>query len=298
MGRREIPNALLATALLCSCTVSATSDDAASIEQLSEAVRAVERERLSKLGLAALDRFQDTWNTRVVPTWSRSLHFPHVRPSAGAFALHPEPADYIRASEGVFKRVIAAGWHRSQWLERDVLHVSADKMHIAGRYQRLREDGSELTSQQVTYIVTRQGENWGIQSRFGTGFETGDQAAAAEPARAAAEAYFEAFNSMDLEAWADTMHYPQVRLSLSGLDYWASREEFLQGSEPGRLRTWYETRLDEVVPYQVGVNGVNVRVRYSRLNRHGETLSSYDAVYLITDRDGRSAVQARSSYAP
>lgn len=171
-------------------------------------------------------------------------------------------------------------------------------MHIAGRYQRLREDGSELTSQQVTYIVTRQGEEWGIQSRFGTGFETGDQAAAAEPARAAVEAYFAAFNSMDLEAWADTMHYPQVRLSLSGLDYWASRQEFVEGSEPGRLRTWFETRLDEVEPYQVGVNGVNVRVRYSRLNRHGDALASYDAVYLVTDREGSSAVQARSTYAP
>ena len=49
---------------------------------------------------------------------------------------------------------------------------------------------------------------------------------------------------------------------------------------------------------QVGAGGVNVAVRYSRLNPLGETLSSYEAVYLVTTRDGRIGIQARSSFAP
>ena len=39
-------------------------------------------------------------------------------------------------------------------------------------------------------------------------------------------------------------------------------------------------------------------VRYSRLSPTGATLSSYEALYLVTTRDGRTGVQARSSFAP
>ncbi|MCZ6675555.1 MAG: hypothetical protein O7C75_21715, partial [Verrucomicrobia bacterium] len=223
-----------------------------------------------------------------------------VRPSAGNFSVSPTGEDYIRARAGVFESVLALGWHRSQWDSRRVLHVSANKMHIAGEYSRRRENGERISSQQVTYIVTRQGERWGIQSRFGTGkVDSGEAAAAAaEPARQAVEAYFEAFNSLDLEIWADTLHFPQVRLSSSGLDYWQTREDFFAGTEPGRQRTWFRTKLESAETVQAGADGVNVIVRYSNLNSEDETLSSYDAVYLVTRHEGRWAVQARSTYGP
>ncbi len=39
-------------------------------------------------------------------------------------------------------------------------------------------------------------------------------------------------------------------------------------------------------------------VQYSRLNSEGDPLATYDAIYLVTNRDGNWAVQARSTYAP
>ena len=93
-------------------------------EALAKAVKAVEDDRLGKIGLAALDRFQETWNTADVATWSKSLHFPHMRPSAGNFGLSAKPEDYIRASQGLFERIRVAGWHRSQWNSRRVVHVA------------------------------------------------------------------------------------------------------------------------------------------------------------------------------
>ena len=42
----------------------------------------------------------------------------------------------------------------------------------------------------------------------------------------------------------------------------------------------------------------HVAVRFSRLNREVRTLSSYEAVYLVTNRDGHVGIQARSSFAP
>ena len=82
------------------------------------------------------------------------------------------------------------------------------------------------------------------------------------------------------------------------VEMWETADDYVQGSQGGRLRTWTRTRLDWAEPVQVGGAGVNVAVRYSRLNRAGETLSSYDAVYLVTNRDGHVGIQARSSFAP
>ena len=260
----------------------------------------MERDRLGRLGLAALDRFQDTWNTRDVAVWSSSLHFPHVRPSAAEFDVFSTADDYIRARQDVFKNVLALGWHRSQWDSRQVLHVSEDKMHIAGQYSRRREAGERISTQQVTYIVTRHDGRWGIQSRFGTGtVEAGDNALAdAGSARDAVRRYFRALNSLDPEALADTIHLPHVRLSQSGLEYWRDREAFLAGTEPGRQRTWSRIELERSEPIQSGANGTNLLIRYNRLNAEGETLSTYDAVFLVTQRDSKWAVQARSTFAP
>ena len=70
--------------------------------------------------------------------------------------------EYVRASAGVFETVLALGWRRSQWNARRVVHLSGDKMHIAGEYTRYRENGERISAQQVTCIVTRQGGQWGV----------------------------------------------------------------------------------------------------------------------------------------
>ncbi len=271
-----------------------------STEAPAATVHEVERNRLREIGLAVLDRFQETWNARDTAVWTQSLHFPHVRPSAGNFSLSSTQADYIRNQRGVFERILAAGWHRSQWNSRRVLHISRDKMHIAGQYSRYRENGETISSQQVTYIVTRQGEHWGIQSRFGSGFlPSGERSADnREAARTAVQAYFAALNSLDPESWADTMHFPQVRLGSSALGFWKTRADFLSGVEPGRQRTWSETRIDAIKVYQIGPSGANLSVRYSRLNAGGEALAAYDAVFLATLCGNRWAVQSHSTYGP
>lgn len=269
-------------------------------ESVAEAVQAERENRLGRLGLAALDYFQDTWNTRDVAVWSRSLHFPHVRPSAGRFSVYPTAAEYVEGSRNVFENVLALGWHRSQWENRRILHVSADKMHIAGEYARYRENGEQISTQQVTYIVTRQNGRWGIQARFGTGkVESGEVAApGSDPAQEAVESYFEQLNSLDPQALAATLHFPHVRLGASGLEFWRDEEEFLSGTEPGRQRTWRLTTVESIEPIQVGATGANFAIRFARVNTQGEALSAYDAVFLVTRRDSKWAIQARSTFAP
>ena len=68
----------------------------------------------------------------------------------------------------------------------------------------------------------------------------------------------------------------------------------MEGSEPGRQRTWYQTRVDKVEVAQTTANGVNLTVTISRIGRDGTVLSTDDGVFLVALRDGTWKVQARS----
>ncbi len=277
---------LAVTLALCALSSAALAQQASS---------AVERE-----AIRAVDRYLETWNSRDPMTWAGSLHFPHVRPGSGNFRLTRTPEEYARGVD--FERVLATGWHRSMWDSYEVVQHGPSKAHVAGHYSRYREDGERIRTTFVTYVVTRQGDRWGVQSRFAAGRADvePDQAASSESAALlAVEAYFAALGDPTApESVAATLNYPHVRVADGRVTFWESAEQYLAGSEPGRLRSWAGTRLDWAEPVQVGGGGVNVAVRYSRLSPDGATLSSYEALYLVTTRDGHTGVQARSSFAP
>jgi len=278
----------------------ALAQTGATSEALRQAVRDVARERVVREAVRAADRYLETWNSRDPMAWAGSLHFPHVRPGAGPFRLTHTPEEYARGVN--FERTLASGWHRSQWDSYEVFQVGPSKAHVAGHYSRYNFDGERIRTTLITYIVTRQGDHWGIQSRFAAGradVSEGRRAELAATGVAAVEAYFAALNDpTDTEGWAGTLNYPHVRVADGAVEMWDTAEDYVNGSQGGRQRTWVETRLDWAEPVQVGGAGVNVAVRFSRLNGQGETLSSYEAVYLVTTRDGHVGVQARSSFAP
>ena len=267
---------------------------------LRQAVRDVGREGVAAEAIRAVSRYMEAWNTRDPAVWARSLHFPHVRPGAGRFGLTRTPEEYARGVS--FERTVATGWHRSQWDSYDVFQAGPRKAHVAGRYSRFNVAGEQIRSTLVTYVVTKQGDRWGVQARFAAGAadvgvdRRSDLGAAAV---AAMERYVTAFNDpVDAEGWAATLNYPHVRVADGTVDLWDSAGAYLEGTQIGRQRTWSRTRLDWARPVQIGAAGVNVAVRLSRLNRRGETLSSHEAVYLVTNRDGHLGIQARSSFAP
>lgn len=273
-------------------------------EALRQAVRDVERGRVRIEALRAADRYLETWNTRDPLVWASSLHFPHVRPGLGPFRLTHTPEEYARGVN--FERTIASGWHRSQWDSYDVFQAGPTKAHVAGLYSRYNVAGERIRQTVITYIVTKKttadGDHWGIQARFAAGAADLDEAQRAESAAAAVTAvdtYFEALGDpTDPAGWAATLNYPHVRIADGRVEQWETADAYAGGLQGGRLRAWAGTRLDWAEPVQVGAGGVNVAVRYSRLNPQGETLSSYEAVYLVTNRDGHVGIQARSTFAP
>lgn len=249
--------------------------------------------------LLALDRYLEGWNSQDPARWARSLHYPHVRPGPGAFEVSPSAEEYAAGVN--FAQTRATGWNHSEWTERTVVQIGEDKVHVAGEWRRYANDGSPMIGSVITYVVTRQNGRWGVQSRFAagrTGIDEDARDANKDAALDALHAYFTAWNSHDPAALADTQHYPHVRLGDGQVEVSVSAEEFLAGAEPGRQRTWYETRLDQAEVVQVAPAGVNIAVTYSRRGRNGEVFSSYEALFLVVQRAGTWKVQAISTMGP
>jgi hypothetical protein len=197
-----------------------------------------------------------------------------------------------------FKQTLATGWHHSEWTSRRVLHVGIDQAHVAGSWMRYTADDRPLVGNDITYIVTNQGGRWGVLSRFAAGPSgLGAAAAAANgaAARKALDAYFAALNRHDLDGLTAAVHYPYVRIAEGAVEISKTAAEFREGSEPGRLRTWFETRVDRLEVVQACANGVNIAVTYSRRDRTGRVMSSNEAVLLVVRRDDNWRVQAIST---
>ena len=179
-----------------------------------------------------------------------------------------------------------------------MLQVGVDKVHIAGSWLRYTEDGRELVGTSVTYIVTNHDGRWGVLSRFAagpTGTEPATAAANATAARTAVDAYFRAWNSHDPKQLGAALHYPFVRIGDGALEVYGSLAELMAGPEPGRQRTWFDTRLERAEAVQVSASGVNVAITYSRRDRAGQVLSKYEAVVLVVRRNDAWNVQAVST---
>ena len=138
-----------------------------------------------------------------------------------------------------------------------------------------------------------------MQARFaaGAGGLAADQTARnAAAARAALDAFVQAWNAHDISTLARAVHYPQVRIADRQVEMWNTADEFIAGTEAGRQRTWYQLRVDQVRAAQVTANGVNLAISFSRLARDGSVMSKDEGLFLVILRDGVWKVQARSLF--
>ena len=112
------------------------------------------------------------------------------------------------------------------------------------------------------------------------------------------------FNDRDYAAMAALSHYPHVRIARGEVFIWKSAEEFLAARTPQdheRMVTstgWHRTEWDSREVIQVGERKVHIAVRFTRYREDETAIGTYDSFYIVTKRDGRWGIQARSSYLP
>ncbi|MYB17872.1 MAG: hypothetical protein F4Y16_02600 [Holophagales bacterium] len=251
----------------------------------------------------AVHRFIEAWNTREPAAFAATLRYPHVRPAADFDGRVFADAEAYAATID-FDRVLATGWDRTRLDSATVVQAGEGQAHVAGRYTRLRADGSGIWSNQITYVVTEKDGSTGIQARLAAGLDDlseSDREANAAAAVAAVERYLDAFNARDEVAMTDAMRFPHVRVGRGGVRTWRSAAEYRDGFDfdgfAERLG-WEHSEADSMEAIQVGARGVNVAVRITRYGAGGTLIHSFDTIYLVTEKDGHWGIRAGSSIAP
>ena len=252
--------------------------------------------------LAVHDRYLAAWNAQDVTAFAASLHYPHTRQSLAASGkvLWESAEEY--AGELDFAPLVARGWVRSYWEERTIVHGGSDKVHVAARARRVDGDGRTIQTLQTLYVLTKRDGQWGVRARFSAGppADAPEADASREAAVGRVEAYLDAVNRRDVEAFAATLHYPHYRVARGGIQVWEQAGDLTSTMRFERLAStgWVRSEWDAIDPVQVSSDGVNVALELSRYDADEERIAQFHTHYLVTRQDGRWGIKARSSFAP
>ncbi|MET8541595.1 hypothetical protein ABZW03_13215 [Kitasatospora sp. NPDC004799] len=119
-------------------------------------------------------------------------------------------------------------------------------------------------------------------------------------ARAALDAFLDALNSRDLAAWADTLHYPHLRVHEGEVTLWPDRADYLERSAPELAQLvgsgWARSGWESVELSQSSPDQVHALVRFARYDDAGERTGAFDSVYVLTRRSDRWGVLARIGF--
>lgn len=135
-----------------------------SLASLSAAAQySAEEEEAIAGAMGAMDAFMLGFNARDPEAWAASLNYPHVRFASGGVTVWESAEEFSQTR--AFENLARTGWDHSHWLSRDVVLVSAEKVHIATVFQRFNSANEVLFTYESLYIVTKVEGHWGTQAR-------------------------------------------------------------------------------------------------------------------------------------
>jgi hypothetical protein len=124
-----------------------------------------DRAQIESEVMAVLDEFIRAFSASDPIAHVATYHFPHYRLARGEMSVWEDENAAVRANKAVFESLPATGWARSTWIERRIVTMSDTKVHVATRFRRLREDGTEIGTYDSLYILIRKDGKWGIKMR-------------------------------------------------------------------------------------------------------------------------------------
>ena len=117
----------------------------------------------SREALSVMDQFLEAFNERDIEAWSKTLNYPHVRFASGQVKVWENRQAFV--SETNLQPLIESGWNHSRWLRREVVLSSPLKVHISTSFERYDKDNRAISAYNSLYIITKKGNQWGIQAR-------------------------------------------------------------------------------------------------------------------------------------
>ena len=133
-----------------------------SFRAVADPLTVTQQERITAEVMTVLDDYLRAFNRLDVAAWENTFHFPHYRLASGEMNVLQGPSG--RSAEQL-RNYLGTEWHHSNWLRREIVHLSADKVHVNTRFARYREDNSEIAAYDSLYVVTKENGRWGIKLR-------------------------------------------------------------------------------------------------------------------------------------
>lgn len=112
--------------------------------------------------MALLDEFIETFSRRNLDAHLKTYLFPHVRIAGGKVLVFAKAEDVPR---DFLATGLTPDYDHSAWLSRKIVQSSADKVHVATEFRRLRRDGSKIADFQSLYILEKTGGTWRVRGR-------------------------------------------------------------------------------------------------------------------------------------
>ena len=113
--------------------------------------------------MAALDRWMTAFNSRSMPAWSETVHYPHVRFASGTVTVFDSAEQF--ADRRVFESLTRTGWDHSHWVGREITMSSPTKVHVETIFERFDADNVSIGRYRSLYILTREDGRWAIKAR-------------------------------------------------------------------------------------------------------------------------------------
>jgi len=115
--------------------------------------------------MAVTDEFLATFNAQDAPGHAATLAYPHVRLASGRVLFWETLPDAVARMELAMPALRDAGWDRSEWDHRNVIHAGEGKVHLDVQFTRYRADGSVIGVYPAVYVIVQQDGRWLIQCR-------------------------------------------------------------------------------------------------------------------------------------
>jgi len=111
--------------------------------------------------------------------------------------------------------------------------------------------------------------------------------------------FMTAFNSRDSLKWAQTLNYPHVRLAGNDVIVWNTPEDYAKMNDLSQFAKtgWHHSQWDWRRLVQSSDDKLHFLVQFTRFNDAGKATASYESLYILTKKNNRWGVQARSSFA-
>lgn len=109
------------------------------------------------------------------------------------------------------------------------------------------------------------------------------------------------FNARDEVAWAETFNYPHIRIAGGQVRIAENIDAIIQEMDFDRfaeMTGWHYSAWDSVDVVHASDDKVHFAVEFTRFDEAGQSLQTYQSLYVVTNLDGHWGIQLRSSFAP